>query len=379
MPVAWLYDAGPLFDVLQLEDVGLHCRYMGLANFADSLDDRLHAIAVAKGTALPVALVTCRADTVKKVQRLRQEVSELEAKAGLLNVDLHEQPDRFSRGIRPAAPILNEDLRYVKVHLELDGLRSLAAKQVQISLAADSSMSAAISDAARNTQRLEQLQKQFDKLQSTLGFEFKPGTPPFCSAAQELCDRQVHALQLQITDAVADIRCLQQLRAEHGDSDKTSRGMQQKIKQKRKVAKQRIGQLQGWLEHDYSSQAGGEALSADAILQGNLPWDVSSGGSFRELLWFQHHMAAGKLARCNEQLLLLKLQAANALHLFSHQEQFGQYWALTAEHLAQRLRHGHPRQAAVVEGIRYLLQQRLISTECQHKAAREAFSKVDLL
>ena len=380
-PVAWLHDAGPLFDKLELDDVRLHCRYMGLANFADSLDDRLHAIAVAKGTALPVALVAWQADTVKKVQRLRQEVRKLEAKAGQLSVDLHEQPDSFSRGagIRPAAPILNEELRYVKVHLELDGLRSLAAKQVQISLAADSSMSAAISNAARNTQRLEQLQKQFDRLQSTLGSEFKPGTPDFCSAAEELCDRQVHALQLQISDAVADIRCLQQLRAEHGDSDKSSRGMQQKIKLKRKVAKQRIGQLQGWLKHDYSSQAGGEALSADAILQGNLPWDVSSGGSFRELLWFQHHMAAGKLARCNEQLLLLKLQAANALHLFSHQEQFGQYWALTAERLAQRLRHGHPQQAAVVEGIRYLLHQRLKSLECQHKAAREAFSKVDLL
>ena len=43
-PVAWLHDAGPLFDKLELDDVRLHCRYMGLANFADSLDDRLHAI-----------------------------------------------------------------------------------------------------------------------------------------------------------------------------------------------------------------------------------------------------------------------------------------------------------------------------------------------
>ena len=30
-----------------------------------------------------------------------------------------------------------------------------------------------------------------------------------------------------------------------------------------------------------------------------------------------NHIASGKLAGCNEQLLLLKLQAANALHLFS--------------------------------------------------------------
>ena len=90
-------------------------------------------------------------------------------------------------------------------------------------------------------------------------------------------------------------------------------------------------------------------------------------------------MAAGKLARCHEQLRLLKLQAANVLHLFSHQEQFGQYWTATAVRLAQHLRHGQPRQAAVVEGIRYLLQQRLISIECQHKAAREGFSKVHLM
>ena len=166
------------------------------------------------------------------------------------------------RRSRPAVPILNDELRYVKVHLELDGLRSLAAKQVQISLAADSSMSAAISDAARNTQRLEQLQKQLDRLQSTLGSEFKPGTRQICSAAEKLCDRQVHALLLQITDAVADLRCLQQLRAEHGDSDKTSRGMQQRIKQKRKVAKQRIGQLQGWLEHSGSCRAGWSTATA---------------------------------------------------------------------------------------------------------------------
>ena len=67
-------------------------------------------------------------------------------------------------------------------------------------------------------------------------------------------------------------------------------------------------------------------------------------------LWFQHHMVASKLAQCNEQLLLLKLQAANALHLFSHQERFGQYWALTAERLAQLLRQEFMRQAAVAEG-----------------------------
>ena len=81
------------------------------------------------------------------------------------------------------------ELRYAKVHLELDGLRPLAANQVQIGLAADSSVSAAISDAARNTQRLEQLQKQFNRLQSTLGSDFKRGTPQCCSAAQELCER----------------------------------------------------------------------------------------------------------------------------------------------------------------------------------------------
>ena len=176
--------------MLEFKDVGLHCRYMGLANFADSLDDRLHAIAVAKGTAMPAALMTWRADTVKKMERLQQEVSKLEGKAQLLSVNLHEQPDSFSRGagIRSAAPILNVELRYVKVHLELDGLRSLAAKQVQIGLAADSSVSAAISDAARNSQRLEQLQKQFDRLQSTLGSDFKPGTPQFCCAVlQKSC------------------------------------------------------------------------------------------------------------------------------------------------------------------------------------------------
>ena len=64
---------------------------MGLANFADSLDDRLHAIAVAKGTALPFALVTWRAETVKKMQGLRQKISELEAQARLLSLELHEQ------------------------------------------------------------------------------------------------------------------------------------------------------------------------------------------------------------------------------------------------------------------------------------------------
>ena len=39
-----------LFDVL--ECAGLHCRYMGLVDFADSLNDRLHAIAVANGTSI---------------------------------------------------------------------------------------------------------------------------------------------------------------------------------------------------------------------------------------------------------------------------------------------------------------------------------------
>ena len=77
-----------------------------------------------------------------------------------------------------------------------------------------------------------------------------------------------------------------------------------------------------WLEHIYSSQAGDEALNADH-LRGNFPWDVSSDGSLRELLWFQHHIVAGKLAGCNEQLLLLKLQAANALHLFSIRSSLG--------------------------------------------------------
>ena len=145
--------------------------------------------------------------------------------------------------------------------------------------------------------------------------------------------------------------CLQQLRAEHSNYDKISWGMQQRVKQKRKVAKERTGQLKVWLEHSYSSQAEVEALNANAILEGDCPWDINSDGSFYLLLWFQHHMAAGKLARCNEQLHLLKLQAANAQHLFRHQEQFGQYWALIAECLARRLRNGHPQQAAVVEGI----------------------------
>ena len=77
MTVAWLHDAGPLFDVLKVKDIGLHCRFMGPANFADSLDGRLHAIVVAEKKAWPVALVTWRADTVEKVQRLQQEVSEL--------------------------------------------------------------------------------------------------------------------------------------------------------------------------------------------------------------------------------------------------------------------------------------------------------------
>ena len=36
MPVACLMQV--LFEVLELKDVGLHRRYMGLANFAHSLD-----------------------------------------------------------------------------------------------------------------------------------------------------------------------------------------------------------------------------------------------------------------------------------------------------------------------------------------------------
>ncbi len=66
----------------------------------------------------------------------------------------------------------------------------------------------------------------------------------------------------------------------------------------RKVALQRIAQLQSWLEHSSSSQADVDALAADAILKGNNPWDIGSEGSFRELLCFQHHKAAGELARC---------------------------------------------------------------------------------
>ena len=41
-----------------------------------------------KGEALPVALVTWLADTVKKVQRLKQEVSKLDDKGRLLSRDL---------------------------------------------------------------------------------------------------------------------------------------------------------------------------------------------------------------------------------------------------------------------------------------------------
>lgn len=40
--------------------------------------------------------------------------------------------------------------------------------------------------------------------------------------------------------------------------------MQQEVKQKCKVALERTGQLQGWLDHSCSSQAGAEALDADA-------------------------------------------------------------------------------------------------------------------
>ena len=57
MTVARPHAVGPLFDMLEIQDEGLHCRYMGFAKVADSLDDRLHAIAVAMGTALSVALV----------------------------------------------------------------------------------------------------------------------------------------------------------------------------------------------------------------------------------------------------------------------------------------------------------------------------------
>ncbi len=60
MPVAWLQDAGPLFDVLELKDVGLHCRYMGLVNFADSLDDRLHAGFLFDGLVLESVELNCR-------------------------------------------------------------------------------------------------------------------------------------------------------------------------------------------------------------------------------------------------------------------------------------------------------------------------------
>ena len=59
-----------------------YSRYMGLSGIADSLNVRLCGIAVAKGPALPVAVVTWRVDTVKEVQRLRQEISKLEAKHG---------------------------------------------------------------------------------------------------------------------------------------------------------------------------------------------------------------------------------------------------------------------------------------------------------
>ena len=140
----------------------------------------------------------------------------------------------------PAAPNLNEQMRYVYVHLEFNSLRSLAAKQVQIGLAADS-VSAAISDAACKSQRLERLQKQIGRLQHLHGSEFKSGTPQFCFAAEGLCGRQVHALQLQVNDAVADLGCLKNARADHGGSVKISRGTQQKVSKNARSLNKALG------------------------------------------------------------------------------------------------------------------------------------------
>ena len=65
-------------------------------------------------------------------------------------------------------PNLSEELRYVKVHLELNGLRSLAAKKVEIGLQPTEACLLPSMTQARTIQRLEQPQKQFDRLQSTL-------------------------------------------------------------------------------------------------------------------------------------------------------------------------------------------------------------------
>ena len=67
-----------------------------------------------------------------------------------------------------------------------------------------------------------------------------------------------------------------------------------------------MGQLQGWLEDRCSSQAEGEALYADTVLQGIHTWMHQLVVSFCELLGFQHHMAADKLACCKELLHLLR-------------------------------------------------------------------------
>ena len=77
------------------------------------------------------------------------------------------------------------------------------------------------------------------------------------------------------------------------------------------------GQLQGWVEHSCSSQAGGEALYADVVMQGKYPWVSRSDGSLCELMWFQSHVAVDKLACCEEELLPLELRAAPALRLCS--------------------------------------------------------------
>ena len=111
---------------------------------------------------------------------------------------------------------------------------------------------------------------------------------------------------------------LKMLRPKSGDSGKISRGMQRRVKQNRKVAIQRNGQLQGWPKQSHSSQAGGEALNADVMLQGNYPWDDNAGDGFCELLWFKHDLVAGKPTWSIEQQPLLNLQAAKVMSLFSH-------------------------------------------------------------
>ncbi len=72
MLVAWLHDAGSLFDGYQTQQVGLHCTCLGLARFSGSLDERLTACH--------------RCGTVKKMQRLQQEASRPAARRGLLNM-----------------------------------------------------------------------------------------------------------------------------------------------------------------------------------------------------------------------------------------------------------------------------------------------------